>query len=309
MVSIGAFSCAFGSIERGFESIESLESVLEQHNIPLGLRAMGCSTFNQLGEPLEQLLADSMGKSLARARISAGEIDHIFFATSDGHLDRIDDDWAPAILSQLGMNQALPMLVSLQKCASSLAAVELARLRLEADGGGHAMVVAFDVIGDAESERIKPFALFGDGAASCIVSAAAPLEFALRACRTATDFDGLRGQDSFDSRRRAAQAACGGALSAAGIGPDEIAGCFSTNLFKPIALLNASLCGIGPTRLLTPTASRRAHCGNADWMVNLAAHQSAGQVAPGAHYLAQAYAPGFSACAVVTALPPLGPPQ
>ena len=227
-------------------------------------------------------------------------VDHILFATSDNHLFHVHDDFAREILLDLALSDAIPALLSLQQCVSSLTALDYAH-RLFADPGvENVVVVGFDLVSQ-EADRIQPFALYGDAVSSCLVCRGTRGDLTLEAYRLGVDPDGLQGRDSFESRKRVASAALSAALVEAGTGVGAIEACFSTNFFKPIALFNANICGIPSNRLAIPTLGRRAHCGNCDWMMNLVEHQQNAGLVPGGKYLAQAFAPGFSGCAVLTA--------
>ena len=301
MVDVGAFVGVFGKVERGFETITNLEGLLAEHKIPIGLEAMGCGKFGQSELPCDALLNEAITGSLEAAGLAPDTITYLILATSDNHLNQIDDSFAARILDACKLSRATPLLVSLQKCASSIAALELARTLLSAKGFGSAIVVGFDALGNDDAERIKPFALFGDAAASCIVSVDLPLQFRIEAVGTAVDVAGLNRQDSMESRKIAVLSTIEEVCRAADISIDQIEACFSTNLFKPVAMFNAGISGLPIARLATPTATERGHCGNADWMINLAAFQQDQGLTRGARYLAQAFAPGFCASALLRA--------
>jgi 3-oxoacyl-[acyl-carrier-protein] synthase-3 len=301
MVEIGAFAGAFGARERSFEEIDGLAELMIQHNIPLSLAMMGCRTFAQADEPPEILVAEAIRASLAAGSVPASAVSHVFLATSDNHLHQLGDSFAQSLLQSAGLDHALPVLVSFQKCASSILALDLVCSALAARGGGTALVVGFDVLGQDDGERVKSFALFGDGAACCVVSTEYRLDFRFDGCGVTTDPAGMFGQDTFDSRKAAALESLNRALAASGAELADIAACFSTNLFKPVSMFNASICGLPASRLSLTTGAQRGHCGNADWMINLAAFAEAGKIERGGRYLAQAFAPGFCACAILTA--------
>jgi 3-oxoacyl-[acyl-carrier-protein] synthase III len=70
----------------------------------------------------------------------------------------------------LGLANCVPTFISMQQCASSLAAVHYAYgLMAGAGEGKYVIVVAFDfVLQDAD--RIQSFALFGDAVTSCLLT-------------------------------------------------------------------------------------------------------------------------------------------
>lgn len=145
------------------------------------------------------------------------------------------------------------------------------------------VLVAFDSVASDE-DRVQPFALFGDAMAPCLIGRSGP-GLTLDGFRVGIDALGLRGSDSFESRKRIAGEAQGTALSRADTGTDHVLTCFSTNFYKPAALFTASLCGIPEAKLAIPTLSRRTHCGNCDWLVDLAEHSQTRGFRAGVKYL------------------------
>lgn len=302
MVNLGAISCAFGAVKRNFESIENLEDVLVEHKIPMSLAVMGCGTFYQSEVPVDPLINEAIAGSLSAASLEPEAVTHVILATSDNHLQQLDNDLGARVLLAGGLTRALPILTSMQKCASSIIALDLAAKLVAGKEDASALVVGFDVIGDHDAERVKPFALFGDAAACCVVSSNKPLEFQFECVGADVDLQGLTYQDTMESRKNAARNAISAVTQTSGLALDQIVACFSTNLFKPVALFNANISGLKPAQLALPTAITHAHCGNADWMINLASYSRNTGLKPGAHYVAQSFAPGFAACALLRAV-------
>lgn len=302
MVNVGAVSCAFGAVERDFDSIENLDDVLAAHRIPMSLDMMGCRTFRQSELPVDPLVNEAVAGSLAVASLAPESVTHVFLATSDNHLHQVDNDLAARVLTKAGLTHALPILVSMQKCASSIVALDLAAKLVADRAAATALVVGFDVIGNNDAERVKPFALFGDAAACCVVSSGHPLELQLASVGAEVDPEGLAHQDTMESRKVAVRKAMDIVTEASGVTLDQISACFSTNLFKPVAMFNASISGLKAGQLSLLTAATHAHCGNADWMINLAAHSRQVGLIPDAHYMAQSFAPGYAACALFRAV-------
>jgi 3-oxoacyl-[acyl-carrier-protein] synthase III len=297
---VGAFACEYGDRERSFETIEDYDALRTERKISLSLSALGCKLFNQMTGRLEDAVKASIKRTLEAAMVSPGAVSHVLFATSDNHLHHVHDNFAREILIDLSLDRAIPTILSLQQCVSSLTAVHYAHRLFAEPDVEHVVVACFDLV-STERDRIQSFALFGDAVSSCLVSREIKGGFALKAYRLGIDRDGLQGRDSFESRKKVASAALTAALAQADTGLSGIEACFSTNFFKPIALFNANICGIPSNKLAIPTLSRRAHCGNCDWMMNLVDHQENAGVVQGGRYLANAFAPGFYACAVLAA--------
>lgn len=300
MASLFALASEFGSTDRHFDSIANLDALIEARKIPMGLAAMGCENFGQITAPPEVAIKACIARTLERSGHAASEIDQLIFATSDNHLHQIGDTFARSIMIDLGLDRATPSLVGLQQCVGSLTAVDRAARLVDTGAAALVLVVAFDIVDD-DDQRVQPFALFGDAVTTCLVGADRSGELCWQAHRTGLDPAGLRGEDDFASRKSTADAAIKGALGDAGIAIGDIKASFSTNFFKPIALFNANISGIASAKLAVPTMKLRGHCGNCDWMMNLEAYCDAETLVPGDPFLAQAFAPGFSACAVLRA--------
>ena len=297
---LDSLSCEFGEVERTLDSIADLERLRTERKIPLPLPAMGCGTFSQMLRSLPEAARACIQRSLDQSGVPAERVNHIIFATSDNHLLQIDPDFSRKILVDLRLDHAVPALISLQQCASSLTALDYARRLLEDETVENVLLVAFDLVASDE-DRVQSFALFGDAIASCLISRSGP-GLALDGFCIGIDELGIRGSDSFESRKRVATAVLCAALSQADTDIELVRTCFSTNFYKPVALFNASICGIPAAKLAIPTLARRAHCGNCDWLINLAEHSQTQGLQAGGKYLAQAFAPGFNACAVMTAV-------
>jgi 3-oxoacyl-[acyl-carrier-protein] synthase III len=188
-------------------------------------------------------------------------------------------------------------MITLQQCASSLTALDYARNLFHDPRVSHVVVVAFDFVVD-DDERIRPFALFSDAVTSCMVTRSDAPRISLLSYGVGVDFAGFVGRDDFMSRKRVAVTTLESVLGRHGLVLGDVAACFSTNFYKPVALFNANICGIGRNQLCIDTLASRGHCGNCDWMINLMHRRAEGQLAPG-KYLAQAFAPGFFACALL----------
>jgi len=299
LVRLSSFACEFGDRERAPESIEGLAAMCAARGLTLGLPAMGCGTFWQMTGPLEPYILRCVSRTLASSGVPADAVGHLVFSTMDSTLRHVNPDLAREVLTGLGLVRCLPTLISAQQCASSLAAVEHASRLLAGPGASHAIVVSFDFVVD-DADRVQSFALFGDAVTSCLVSRDAA-GLAWRSYGVGVDFAGIAGRDSFETRKQVVATTLGRVLAEGGARLEDVERCFSTNFYKPIALFNAGISGIHRGRLGIDTLSRRAHCGNCDWMINLAHHQDTAGLAPGKTYLAQSFAPGFFACGLLGA--------
>jgi 3-oxoacyl-[acyl-carrier-protein] synthase-3 len=118
------------------------------------------------------------------------------------------------------------------------------------------------------------------------------------------DQDGLRGRDSFASRKKVADRALSSVLHASGRQLEQITKVFAANLHKPLTVFNASSVGLRVDKLhFADTLAAYGHCGNADWMINLVDFHDRFGIRPGETYLAQSLAQGFYACGLLEGSP------
>jgi 3-oxoacyl-[acyl-carrier-protein] synthase-3 len=298
-LGLGSFACQFGELERTPETIEGLASICSAQKIGLNLGAMGCGTFWQMTKPLESYVAQCVAQTIAASNVAKDSIDRIIFSTTDQGVRHVDDKFTRGILDQAGLVKCLPAFVSFQQCANSLAALDYGRRLFDDPQIRNVVVVAFDFVPN-DSDRIRPWALFGDAVTSFMISKE-PASFSLLSYAVEMDFEGLQGRDSFESRKKVATTALQRVLEGSGVRLDEVERIFSTNVYKPIALFSADSCGIPRKRLCIDTLRTRAHCGNCDWMMNLSHHLANEPLVAGKAYLVQSSSPGFYACALLRA--------
>ncbi|MCY1079426.1 hypothetical protein [Archangium lansingense] len=259
---------------------------------------MGCRTFWQMTQPIESYVGRCVSQSIAGSGVSPKSVNYIVFSTMDNNLRHLDVNFARNILEELGLVNCVPVFVSMQQCASSLAALNYARGLFLDPNVNHVLVVAFDFVVE-DADRIQPFALFGDAVTSCMMVRGAETGLSLLSYGVNMDFAGLLGRDNFESRKRLVLTTQDGALKESSTHLDDVEMCFSTNFYKPISLFNAGVSGIKRNRLCVETLNTRAHCGNCDWMLNLMHYQECVGLTRGKKYLVQAFAPGFFACGLL----------
>jgi 3-oxoacyl-[acyl-carrier-protein] synthase III len=296
---LGSFAHELGDLQRTPESIEDFTAICSSKGLGLNLAAMGCGTFWQMTSPLESYVTRCVAKTVAASKVSPERISHIVFSTMDQNLRNLPDGFAKTILGQLGLINCVPAFVSLQQCASSLAALNYG-CRLFGDAKvNNVIVVTFDLVVN-DADRIQPFALFGDAVASCMISRDDVEGLALLSYAVNVDFAGILQSSNFESRKRVAAVTLEEALEGSGARLEDIEKLFSTNVYKPLALFNANVCGIRRHQLYVDSLRDWAHCGNCDWMLNLIHYKEhGGGIARGKKYLVQSSAPGIFSCALL----------
>lgn len=294
--TIGPVAAVLGDLCRPAE-IAGFEERWERETSGANPDVMGVGTFSRIDEPLADCIVRSVLGALDAASVLPADLDHLVLSTMDRGLARLDEKLASSVLHRAGLTRCVPVLISHQQCCSSLAALGYASNVVLADGGT-AVVVAFDQPAD-DLDRVRPFAFFGDAVTSCVVRAGdGPVS--LHAVEVGVDYPGLIGEDSFASRQAVARSTLGRLVPAA---VDGLAGrpVFSVNLFRPVSMFNATVAGLKHDDLhCEATRAAYGHCGNCDWMLNLAEYGETRTPSGDRSCLLHASAPGFYGAADIT---------
>jgi 3-oxoacyl-[acyl-carrier-protein] synthase III len=302
-VGIGSFACAVGDLECKPVDIPDFDALWQSVSPGTDFAAMGCATYRKMSRPVGEYVVDAVRRTLQDAAVSPKDIDHIVFATSDPALARLPREFAIGVLGAVGLVDCVPHLLSFQRCCSSLTALRHGRQLFADPRVAHVLVVALDFTPD-DYERVRTYALFGDAAASCLLTRRGAGLVRLVSSAIHVDEDGLRGRDSILSRKEVADRALSSVLDASGRRLEQITKVFAVNLHQPLTLFNATAAGFGLDKLhFADTLSAYGHCGNCDWMINLSDYHERVGIRPGEIYLAQASAQGFYACGLLEGSP------
>ncbi len=297
-ISLESFTCVFGDRERTTDTIGNLASLKKQKGVEGTFAQLGCNQFYEMTRDITTYVQECIGQCLSRAKLKAQDVGALVLSTTDGTLPDLDQDSIKQILIPLGLNECRPALVSMQQCASSMAALNYANALLCDEAIENVLLCAFDFV-KIEEDRVKSFALFGDAVSCCIVKRSASMEYRPIAYASGVDISGLDGKDDFVSRKQVSGKVINQILAEGNVLKPKIKRVFSTNLYLPIAMFNASITGFKSEQLYFETLSEVAHCGNCDWMINLCDYNSKTQPDPGDYFIAQATAPGFFAACLL----------
>ncbi|MGW7612389.1 hypothetical protein ACWGKW_35060 [Streptomyces sp. NPDC054766] len=298
-VGIGSFACAFGDLERKPEDIADFEALWQAESPDTEFAAMGCGTFRTMSGPVDDYVLEAVRQTLRDGSVQPEDVDRIVFATSDVRLGALGPDFAVRVLDALGLVNCVPAVVSFQQCCSSLTALRQAWELFSDDEVNNVVLVSLDFVPE-DSGRVRSFALFSDAVVSCLVSRGGAGLLKLASTAVGVDHAGLLGRDSFMSRQKVARDSLARVFQRADRRLEDVTKVFPTNLYAPVTLFNSAIAGLDRESLhFAGTLSAYGHCGNSDWMVNLADYHSRVGIRPGETYLAQSSAPGFFACGLL----------
>nr|WP_240956521.1 hypothetical protein [Micromonospora sp. HNM0581] len=193
-------------------------------------------------------------------------------------------------MTGIGLTRADFVGVTLNRCTNLLSAVRVAQAHVSAGLARRTLVITTDRVAD-ESTRMESFALFSDGAASCLVDRE-PLgsdRYELVGSASATEAGALEWSNeiSSDLSRQVNEEL----LSSRGLTTRDLAGLSQANIFLPLVIMKELQAGFAKEQIYTTNIARFGHCFAADPLINLVDRQEAG-IDVGSLHLLAASVPG-----------------
>src|SRR5215470_3732580 len=186
-------------------------------------------------------------------------------------------------MSGIGIDDADFIGVALHRCANLLAGIRTGEAMVACGRYRRVLVISTDRIED-ESLRMEKFAMFSDGAASCLLTDEDPAGtgFELLASAAAHNVAQLdwASELSADLSQRVNESL----LKRSGLTVADLS-VLHGNIFKPIVMLKEMQAGFKPAQLFTGNIPRFGHCFAADPLINLVDQVTAGRVREGTHCL------------------------
>ncbi|WP_112094664.1 3-oxoacyl-ACP synthase [Lonsdalea populi] len=211
-----------------------------------------------------QLAVESARKTLTS---SAQPVDTVIFCSTSLPAETNEQTrLLCAFADALDLNQADIIGVTLGRCTNLLKGMRIAQARIASGQSKEILLVASDCMADPQ-QRLENFALFSDGAASCVIT---------RSDDIRPGFDMLASAEKQDLTTVAK--GLSSALSIAAnqqlfaetqISISDVSRLFHTNVYLPLCNLNERQAGYGAEQLFTDNIARMGHCFSADPLINL----------------------------------------
>lgn len=271
-------SYALGELERDVGGIEGLPQFLANNQMIDDAELWGWGKYR-----VTRRTAWELGLVTARKTLEAyegrAEVDAAIFCGTRFPID-VDShaDVVGRFLEALDLARAVPYGMTLNRCATLLAGLALAEAVIMSGRHRAVLLIAADVA-RSEADRLRPFAVFSDGAASCIVTSGAPGAFELLGTAAAVDALSMTptGEISASLTRHV-----NAAISArCGIGVDDVQRLAHNNIFKPIVVLKEQQAGFRRDQLFLDNIARVGHVFVCDPLVNLVDLEQTGAIRSG----------------------------
>jgi 3-oxoacyl-[acyl-carrier-protein] synthase-3 len=291
-----------GEIEEDHTAIAGLAERAARFKLAMSPQLWGWGTYRRTERSLEDLAVDSGRATLAASGIDPGTIDAVLVCStfvpgpSEGH-----GLFMETVLSGLGVGDVPYYGQTLNRCVNLLAALDMARTFVVAGRYQRILVITTDRVVD-ERERMASFALFCDGAASCVVSAddCGQDAYRLLGCASAQETKSLDWSNEISSDL--AREANARLLAPHGVKLGDVRALMHANIFKPLVAMKERQAGYTVDQIHLDNISKYGHCFAADPVVNLVDRAALGHVPEGALAVLATSVPGSRCSALVQKL-------
>lgn len=252
----------------------------------------GWGTVRRTSRSLADLAIESGRATLEAAGFDPAGVDALILSSTNFPGDaRTHGSFVETITTGLRLPDAAFTGLTLNRCTNLLAAIDVATALVASGRWRTVLVITTDKVGD-ERARVEKFALFSDGAASCLIAAdgyRSPA-YEVVACACAQQNRDL--DWSYEISSDLARVVNEALLKQGGLDLGEVDGLMHANIFIPLLVTKERQAGFSPGQLDTSNTPRVGHCFAADPLINLIDRAAAGQVRDGGHYLLAASLPG-----------------
>jgi 3-oxoacyl-[acyl-carrier-protein] synthase-3 len=283
---------ALGEIEADHSTIDDLHARAEALGIAPHPALWGWGSVFRTERSLEAMAVDSGSATLRAAGIDPRSIDALVLCcTEPPGPAAAHGRFVETILAGIGLGDIAFHGLNLNRCVNLLAGIDISSSLVAAGRYLRVLVITTDRVVD-ERERMAPYALFSDGAASCVVTADGESAdgYELIACAGAQEARSLDGaaQISADLSRRVNDSL----LTPLRLDLGDVCGLMHANIFKPLVVMKERQAGFTPQQLYTDNIARVGHCFAADPLINLVDRSRAGHLRPDGRYMLATSVPG-----------------
>lgn len=273
-----------GEIEEDHTAIPRLAERIAGYGLIPKADFWGWGSIRRSSRSVPALAVAAGADTLRAAGVEPASVDCLVLCSTAFPGDNRDHGpFVAQVMTGIGLDDADFLGVALHRCANLLAGIRTGEAMVACGRYRRVLVVSADRVDD-ESQRMEKFALFSDGAASCLLTDSDPAGtgFELVASAAAHDVRQLH-QDS-ELNADLSQRVNESLLKPRGLALADLS-VLHGNIFKPIVMLKEMQAGFKPAQLFTDNIPRFGHCFAADPLINLVDRAAAGHLRTGAYYL------------------------
>lgn len=292
-VVLAAPHYVLGEIEEDHTAIVNLAERVAEFRMRATASLWGWGKIRRTERTIEELAVECGTATLASAGLDPAAVDSVVLCSTGFPVGTgVHGAFVERILTGLGIADADFVGVGINRCTNLLAGLQVADALVRSGRHRRVLVITTDRVVD-ETTRMDKFALFSDGAASCVVAEDHPDGFDLLACATANRVAELDWSNEINPAL--AVEVNERLLKPFDLTLADVAGLLHTNVYQPIVYLKEMQAGFTKGQLYLDNITRTGHCFAADPLINLVDRGAAGQLRDGGHYLLAASVPGSRA--------------
>jgi 3-oxoacyl-[acyl-carrier-protein] synthase-3 len=282
-----------GELESDFSTIENLQARAAEFRMVPEPALWGWGSVFRTERSLEAMAIDSGSATLRTAGIDPSSVEALVLCcTKVPGPARGHGRFVETILTGIGLGDIPFYGLNLNRCTNVLAALDVASAFVTSGRYHRVLVITTDRVVD-EADRMLPYALLSDGAASCVLAADSAGQncYQLMACASAQETRSLDwcNEISADLARRVNDSL----LGPLGLAVGGVAGLMHANIFKPLLVMKELQAGFTPRQIYTDNIARVGHCFAADPLINLVDRMAIGHVQVNGHYMLASSVPGL----------------
>jgi 3-oxoacyl-[acyl-carrier-protein] synthase-3 len=284
---LSAPSYLLGEHEEDHTSIANLAERAAAFGLLPKATLWGWGSIRRTERPLAELAVETATRTLGSAGSSPADIDALVLCSTSvtGPAEEHGEFFAQ-ILAGLGLSDIGLYGIALNRCTNLLAGIDLASALVASGRYRQVLVITTDRVLD-EAERMVSYALFSDGAASCLIGREpAGASFEVLGCANAQDAGRMTSTAEISSEL--AITVNDRLLRPQGMKLDDICGVMHLNVFLPLVTVKERQANYTAEQIYTGNVRRVGHCYAADPLINLVDRPTH----PGHHYLLVASVPG-----------------
>jgi 3-oxoacyl-[acyl-carrier-protein] synthase-3 len=285
-------SYVLGERAADYTAIDNLDELAERFRMAPNAGLWGWGAIRTTERDLAELAADTGAATLRAAGANASSIDALVLCSNripgpaEGHGQFVEN-----VLTGIGLGDIPCYGQNLNRCVNLLAGLDVSRALVASGRYRRVLLITTDRVADG-ADRMSQFALFSDGAASCVVAADAgdTVSYELLGCATAQDTASLEWTKEISSDL--AREVNDRLLTPPGLKLGDVAALMHANLFKPLIAMKERQAGFSPEQLYLDNIPRIGHCFAADPLINLVDRAALGHVGQGRYCLLASSVPG-----------------
>jgi 3-oxoacyl-[acyl-carrier-protein] synthase-3 len=297
MPTLRGATYVLGETEREVAAVEDFDRKASRFQMALDPKLWGWGRFRQTAKSIEQLAIETGLRTLHATETEGADVDAVILCSTripGGPEDH--GQFIQTIFAGLGVKNAYFAGVTLNRCANMLVALQIAQALVVGECYQTILVITADRAPD-EAARMERFAIFSDGAASCLVTAKGGGGYELLGSATTHDTAAAGWENEISAvLARQANAIL---LDRRNMTAGDVGRVMHANLYKPVVVMKERQAGFALGQLFLDNIERFGHCFAADPIINLADTEAQAAITPGKHVLLASSVPGSRAAVLL----------